>query len=353
MMVFSCICGQPLFFENSQCLNCWRRVGWCPACQLLTALEPGSQPGRFVCARVACGAQLRLCHNYAEHGVCNRCVLADQAPPGGTADQPMCDMCRFNATIPDLSIAGNAEKWCRLEAAKRRVLRQFRLLQLPPFGFSPVAPPLTFDFKADAVPTQQGWHPMGTEQVYTGYQEGKVTINIREADSVERERLRVGFGESYRTLIGHFRHELSHYLWDARIAGSQHEPRFVEIFGDPRQPSYGEALQRYHWNGPPADWPQRFISAYATVHPFEDWAESTAALFHGHCILETAGQYGYDQIHLVTSDTPSMLDRFIEIGVFLNEVNREMGLLDVLPGVFSPPVREKMRFAWDVLTGRS
>ena len=349
MKTFACICGQRLFFENTQCLSCGRRVGWCPSCEVISALENTSQEGIYQCTTSNCGTELQLCYNYSNFDVCNRCVMVDQTPYNNSGQGNLCDMCSFNDTIPDLSIEGNLDHWRRLEFAKRRVLRQFKIYNLPPFDGNPDTLTLSFDFKADAIPTELGWRPMGEETVYTGHDDGKITINIREADSVERERLRINFGESYRTLIGHFRHELAHYLYDACIPNSNYVVAFAETFGDPNNPEYDEALESYYHNGPRANWSDNYISAYATMHPFEDWAETVAALFHGHCILETAIYHGYLDFIPSASTPDKLLDQIIDLGVFLNEVSKEMGLLDVLPGIINEPVREKMKFARQVL----
>jgi len=351
MQTFECPCGLRLFFENSRCLACERDVGWCPVCRTLTALEPAADGDGVVCARAACGAALRRCHNYATHHVCNRCVQRGATPPGGTADQPLCDMCRFNAVIPDLSIAGNLEKWGRLEVAKRRVLHQFESLGLPPYEGLGLKPTLSFDFKADESPAAGGWRTMGREQVYTGQRDGKVTINIREADSVERERTRVLMGESQRTLVGHFRHELSHYLWDALIAAGPLQPAFNELFGNPVQPLYVDALETYHDSGPPEDWASQYISPYASMHPLEDWAE-TAATFLDICgVVETAHAHGHAPATPRDMSFDNLLRRFVPLSLFCNEINREIGISDIIVAAFTPPVRDKLGYAHRVLLG--
>ncbi len=336
MKTFTCRCGQRLYFEDSQCPQCKSRLGWCPQCSKLSALDEIDQ-GLFACSDQGCQRQLRLCFNYSEYAACNRCIP--------TEDQGIyCDMCQFDDTIPDLSLPLNLDFFRRLQIAKRRVLHQFEMLGMPPYGDAPVQPALSFDFKADSIKTDQGWRPMGGETVYTGHANGKITINIREADSVERERLRVRFGESYRTLIGHFRHELGHYLWEAWIKGSEHEPGFITTFGDHNIPTYAEAMTAYYQNGPKQNWEQEFISAYASMHPFEDWAETTAVILNAHATLETAEHYGFIARHQENALPGEKLDQFIFLGDFLNEISRELGLLDAMPAVIVEPVRKKMDF---------
>jgi hypothetical protein len=114
MRTYRCVCGSTIFFDNSQCLACSHELGFCPACRGLVALLPQDN-GQLHCGNPRCGAELAKCANYSQHQVCIRCV---RAPAEADA---LCDCCRFNDTIPDLNIAGNRQKWYRLEAAKRRL----------------------------------------------------------------------------------------------------------------------------------------------------------------------------------------------------------------------------------------
>jgi len=270
--------------------------------------------------------------------VCNRCL------PAADGSVSLCDACRFNRTIPDLSVDGNRERWAELEAAKRRLLYTLDFLGLP-YGASAdgFAPPLAFDFKADAIPVEGLWRWMGEdERVYTGHADGKITINIREADSVEREKLRVDLGEAHRTLIGHFRHEIGHYYWDLLVRG-RHEDAFSQAFGDHASPPYREAMARHYREGPPQGWKDRFVSAYATMHPWEDWAETFALYLDITSVLDTAVNMGL--IGPVDfSDLHAMVGRYRQLGLVLNELNREMGLIDVVPEVPAWAVVEKLNF---------
>jgi hypothetical protein len=347
MRRFVCACGNALFFDNTQCVACRHDTGWCPVCRSLTALRP-NDGGRYRCANPACGALLIKCANYAEHDVCNRCVAADGAAPGA-----LCDYCRFNRTIPDLSVAGNREKWARLEASKRRLLYTLDFLELP-YGSAAdgFEPPLAFDFKGDVIPAGGRWRGMGrTERVYTGHAGGTITINIREADDAERERLRVRFGETQRTIIGHFRHEIGHYYWEALVRG-RHDEAFARVFGDPNQPSYADAQKRYYEAGAPPDWQRRFIRAYASMHPWEDWAESFAFYLDMASVLDTAANMG------VTGPVPlgrveDIADRYSRLGVVVNEMNRDIGLIDLAPEVLTPPVMAKLSFVHERVRGAS
>lgn len=349
MQRFACDCGNRLFFENTHCLNCGREVGWCPICATLTPLSFGD-PG-MSCAR--CGTELWKCANRIDHDVCNRSLIAPAA--GRVSGPQFCDCCRYNDTIPDLSEADNLERWRALEQAKRRLIHGLDSLGLPHGSRADgLVPGLSFDFKGDSIAPSDMWRPVGAQQrVYTGHDGGKITINVREADSIEREKLRLDFGEGHRTLIGHFRHEIGHYYWDLLIAEDPvKEERFRALFGDHRDPDYGEALNRYYANGPRPDWQTGFISAYATMHPWEDWAETFAFYLDIADVVETAST---SQL-LTLPPGGGFRDRvetYVRLGMLLNELNRTMGLIDFLPEVVVPAVVDKLGFVHDIIADAS
>jgi hypothetical protein len=339
MQTFRCVCDNVLFFENTACENCGREVGWCPVCRKISAIEQ-RQPGIYQCVSPGCGGLVQKCANYAREFVCNRCAeVAGQPDP-----DVLCDCCRFNVTIPDLSVPGNRGRWARLEGAKRRLFYGLDLLGLPygtaADGFSP---PLAFEFKGDIIAPEGLWRTMGEdERVYTGHADGRITINIREADDAEREKLRVDFGEAHRTLIGHFRHEIGHYYWDVLVR-NRHEDGFKAVFGDHQNPPYNDALARYYDNGPPDDWARTYVSAYATMHPWEDWAETFALYLAMSGVLDTASHLNLLEVG-PADDLATMLRHYHRLGLVLNELSREIGLLDFLPVVIRTAIREKLDF---------
>ncbi len=340
MQTYRCVCQNIVFFDNCQCVACGRELGYCPGCRTIVALLPQND-GNYQCGNPACGMLLQKCANYSQHNVCNRCLPADKHDAEG-----LCDCCRFNDTVPDLNIPGNWEKWRRLETAKRRLFYDLSQLGLP-YGTKAdgIAPSLAFDFKAEVIPKEGVWHAgIKTEQVYTGHDHGRITINIQEADDVQREKLRVQMHEAQRTLIGHFRHEIGHFYWDALVKGRR-EQDSIAVFGDHNQPSYRQALEAYYKNGPKPGWGLNFVSAYATMHPWEDFAETWATYLDMVSALDTAHYNGFggqnDPLH---ADFDAMVRRYQELGVALNEINRSMGLLDVVPEVLAPPVVEKLRY---------
>lgn len=350
MRSFECGCGNQTFFDNSQCIACGKELGFCPCCRELVALLP-TATGGLQCGNSECSAELQKCFNYVEYNVCNRCV-----PASMTAPQSLCDCCRFTETIPDLSVLGNLQKWGRLESAKRRLFYDLDRLGLP-YGKASdgIDPPLQFDFKADVIRPNDVWRSFGkSETVYTGHDAGRITINIREADDVEREKMRVELGEAQRTLIGHFRHEIGHFYWDVLVK-DRCEADFIHVFGDHNQPTYAEALDAYYKNGPLPEWRESYISAYATMHPWEDFAETWASYLDMISTLDTVSKNGIDPtMEPLESDVISMVTEYQRLGIIFNEVSRSFGLLDIVPEIFVSPVVEKLEFIHRlVLQGRA
>jgi hypothetical protein len=336
---YLCTCGNRLFFENSRCLKCDSEVAFCPQCRRLSPLEI-EPDGLYRCRHADCQAQLVKCDNYRRHQVCNRAVLWT----GAASRQHLCDCCRYNEVIPDLSVPGNRGRWYRLEAAKRRLFYGLELLGLPR-GTSHGPPNLAFQFLAD---TEDPRRPGAAQRVVTGHCQGRITINIREADDDERERLRVQFGEAQRTLIGHFRHEIAHYYWELLIRGRA-EPDFKSVFGDHENPSYDQALTRHYESGPPADWQQRYVSAYASMHPWEDFAETVAVYLDMVCLLDSAYHQGLGGGGAPQPSLDTMLVDYQKIGIAMNEMNRSVGLVDLVPEVFVAPIVTKLRFVHDMV----
>jgi hypothetical protein len=350
MRLFHCDhCEQPLFFENSRCLNCQHAVAYLPDLSVVGSLEEVEHGLWRSPLQRAEGRMYRLCTNYADNGVCNWAIPQPDA-------EALCSSCRLTRIIPDLSVAGHREAWYRLEVAKRRLLYSLMQLQLPiDSRASDPEHGLAFELLAEVA--QHGQPP-----VRTGHDNGVITISVAEADDVEREARRRQLHEPYRTLLGHFRHEIGHYYWDRLIANSNSQAAFVELFGDPEQ-DYADSLQRHYSEGPPADWQQRYISAYATAHPWEDWAETWAHYLHMIDTLETAAAFGLrlqprrandpalqaDADLKPGSPFDGMIENWYPLTHVLNSLNRGLGLPDGYPFVLSAKVVEKLRFVHTVI----
>ena len=307
-----------------------------------------AEHGTLRCGHDACGVLLVKCRNYSVHNVCNRCCLHGAA---AGEDLDLCDYCRHNDTIPDLSVPGNRERWLRLEEAKRRLLYTLDLMKLPygtrADGFEPS---LAFDFKAEKPLADKRWRSLQKqERVFTGHADGKITINLREADPVEREKTRVLFQEAHRTVVGHFRHEIAHFYWQMLVRDiCERECKLV--FGDHDDPSYADAQKMYYEIGPKLNWQAEYVSAYATMHPWEDFAETFATYLDMVSVLDTAWNAGIHGVcEPTTADLPAMVDAYIRLGVVLNETNRAMGLIDLVPEILTPPVVTKLQYVHDLV----
>jgi len=330
-----------VFFENDHCVKCNEPLGFSPE-RLEMAVVKNLQTSN------PNGATQHTCANRDQHHVCNWMVPdADNSA--------FCLACRLNDLIPDLTVEGNLARWSRLELAKRQCLYSLLRLGLPvEQGEDPKAAPLRFRFLADT--------PSGP--ALTGHDGGIITINIAEADPHERERRRGALHEPYRTLVGHFRHETGHYYWDRIIADSPYLQGFRELFGD-ETASYDESLKRYYDQGPSKDWQEHSVSAYSSLHPWEDWAETWAHYLHIMDTMETAVSFGIGlntgkRIHAVSNPFPAdlatnpvdfdkLLNTWMPFTLALNSVNRSMGLPDLYPFVISPKAIEKLRFIHETI----
>ncbi len=193
----------------------------------------------------------------------------------------------------------------------------------------------------------------------TGHAGGLITLDLNEADPAHRERMRMHLGEPYRTVLGHLRHEVGHYYQPILLGDDWAQERCRELFGDERE-NYKQAMDRYYETGAPADWERRFVSAYATMHPWEDWAETFAHYLHIRDTLQTAAAYGVRvdgpsiptadraPLHSEPEDAPddvrAMLEAWLPMTYALNAISRSMGMPDLYPFVLSREVEMKLAF---------
>jgi hypothetical protein len=335
MKNFQCdACNGVLFFENSECTGCNQPVGYFPDRGVMKTLR---------------GDTHRRCVNFETENVCNWTVAADDT-------EAYCVSCRLTQLIPDLSQPQNHELWHRTEVAKRRLLYTLLDLGLPVVGKNVDAVQgLAFEFRADA--------PGTDGPVLTGHADGLITLNIAEADDAERERRRMQLHEPYRTLLGHFRHEIGHYYWNLLIRDSERLQEFRQLFGD-EQADYAMALSKHYEAGPPADWQQHFVTSYASSHPWEDWAETWAHYLHMMDCLDTAAASGISlapprrgaaplRLRAIAGNREfdTLTSNWTALTTVLNNLNRSMGMADAYPFVLSPPVLAKLRFVHEVVTG--
>jgi len=337
-------CGMRVFFENVACERCGAALGFVPDELTMGAFEPRAD-GPW--QRLREGAAPRQpCRNYVQAQACNWML------PAGDAVSPYCLSCRTTEIVPALDKAENQAAWARIELAKRRVVYSLLVLRLPVRSRTEdPAHGLSFRFLEELTPAQP---------VTTGHDNGVITLNIEEADDARREAVRHQLHEPYRTLVGHFRHETGHYYWDRLVDGTPWLERFRALFGDERA-DYAQALQA-HYEAPRTDWPERFVSAYASSHPWEDWAECWAHYLHILDGLETAAAWG---LKLASPGGPpvtakplearagsfaaALVERWLPISRFVNAMSRSLGLVDGYPFVIPPPVVEKLDFVHQVV----
>ncbi|WP_309398981.1 zinc-binding metallopeptidase family protein [Cerasicoccus maritimus] len=342
MKIFQCDnCGQLLFFENTHCGSCGSQLGYLWRQNMLSAVIENDGALEAVASPQA---RYKFCANH-EHNACNWLVPE-------SSEDPYCRACELNRTIPDLDEPAKVEAWQKLERAKHRLVYSLLRLQLPVKSrFKEHETGLWFDFLANVE---------GEDPIMTGHDGGLITMNIAEADDVQREATRKNMREPYRTLIGHFRHEVGHYYWDQLVASKPEElERFRILFGDETR-DYGEALQDHYDNGAPENWPETFVSAYATMHPWEDWAETWAHYLHIVDTLETAYAFGMSldaplkppaSVAMIADFDPyeqpdfePIMNACLPITFAVNSLNRSMGQPDLYPFVLPPAVFEKLRY---------
>jgi hypothetical protein len=340
VLVFTCDnCGQMVFFDNDRCLRCRSPLGYLCDDRAIIALSELA-PGRLV--------------ELSEPPmVWQRCATADVTGcnwlvPAGAYS--MCRSCSLTRTRPADDDQEGMGEFVRAEAAKRRLIFQLDELGLP------IAPRdeeagtgLAFDLLSST-----------DRKVITGHDDGLITLDLAEADDEHREHLRLQLSEPYRTLLGHFRHETGHYYWSVLVDDPLLLDACRNLFGDDTA-DYAEAVERHYSNdADTASWADSYISRYATMHPYEDWAETFAHYLHILDTLQTARSFGLRSPRTMGTGVPSrltdatrpddsrtfgeLIDHWLEMSYALNQVNRSMGRDDLYPFVLPPTVIRKLAF---------
>jgi hypothetical protein len=350
---YSCQCGRSVSFRDRNCRACGAPLGYDPLLGEFHTLGagPGEGAWRLSGEKVA-SRSYRRCRNFDTPASCNWLLPVDDP-------LPHCICCRLNRTIPDLGDADNRRYWGAIEVAKRRLVSQLLAVGVPVKSKVSEDPErgVAFDLLRS---------PPDGPGVMTGHASGLITLNVEEADDAKREKIRHDMREPYRTLVGHFRHEIGHYYWDRLIAGTVwHEPCRA-LFGDERA-DYAAALRTNYERGPPPDWATRYISSYASAHPWEDWAESWAHYLHLLDSLDTALGFGftgenveaeveqftvadlYAPDHPDAERTLALVNSWVLLTTVLNELARSMGQPDFYPFVMSRVVLRKVTFIYLVV----
>lgn len=318
MRIFRCpACQGPLYFDNLRC-----------GCGVEAFYDPEAQS--FIANAAPC----------ANRAVINCNWIAEDA-------DGHCRSCRMSEKVPAHGVSDNLAHWAEAEAAKRWVLANLARWGWFMSGDAGARP--VFYMLSDKTRD-------GAVDVTMGHANGVITIDVSEADDVEIARRREMFDEAQRTMIGHVRHEMAHFLFLRLFDDEETLVGFRTAFGDERA-DYAEALAHYYENGAPDDWALTHISAYAASHPHEDWAESCAHVLHLTDIVDSFCAAGLDSDAIPTKGYDAYAetdpDRLIEVGaslgVALNHVNRSMGVADIYPFVHTPAIQAKLAFVHSAL----
>jgi len=328
MLNFACpVCAHLVTFESTDCLNCGSELGYEPAERTIATVSAvGPEP------------QLR-CAN-AELAACNWLVHREGE---------LCASCSLTRTRPNDADVDGLGGFATAEAAKRRLLFELADLELPIRSWREQPDGLAFELLSSS-----------HTPVTTGHADGVITLDLDETDPAHRERMRMRLGEPYRTVLGHLRHEIGHYYQPILLgADTPAERRCRELFGDDRD-DYQQAIDRYYEHGAPSEWEQHYVSAYATMHPWEDWAETFAHYLHIRDTVQTAAAYGVrvDGPAIATADAEplhsrpagepedmhSVLEAWIPLTYALNAISRSMGARDLYPFVLSTEIEAKLAF---------
>ncbi|MCW2795487.1 putative zinc-binding metallopeptidase [Nocardioides sp.] len=321
MKAFRCrVCDNSLYFENSLCVSCKTALGFSRAER---AIVPVDENGRYVDAS---GLIWHVCKNLNLSG----CTWL--APVAGG----QCFACDLTRTRPNNENLEGLAEFPDAEKAKRHLVFELDTLGFPVVG-KDIDPEngLAFDLLSSVA-----------ENVVIGHEAGIITIDLAESDAAYREKVRARLAEPYRTMLGHFRHEVGHYYEWQLVRGADLMARSRELFGD-ESTDYQAEIDRHYSQGPPDGWEKSYISTYATMHPFEDFAETWAHYLHICDTVETAGEYG---LTAVASPATFSSFRDLVVGIWvpltaaLNMINRSMGKEDLYPFVIPAPVLDKLEF---------
>lgn len=353
MKIFSCDnCGQLIYFENVICNNCGYSLGYCYDTGKLCSFKVGDDGIWTSIGPTTTGRRYKPCKNYSKHAACNWMIPVEYSVE-------RCVSCNLNWVIPDISVGDNHKYWQLIEKAKRRLVFSVLHMRLPLHNKKEdKLNGLAFKFMEGP-----GLNGQEHKPVMTGHNRGIITLNLAEANDAIRVKMRDAMKERYRTLLGHFRHEVGHYYWMLLVDNRQWLEPCRQLFGDDRQ-DYAESLKKYYAKKSEDDniVDINFISAYASSHPWEDWAETWAHYMHIYDTLETANSWGlrfsvksvrYSAAQKPNTNVDDPFDRMIDnwdwASCALNSVNRSMGFNDPYPFVISEQVKEKLRFVHNVI----
>lgn len=341
MKRYYCQCKQEIFFNNAFCEKCGRDLIFDPKAQTMWSgvlTDHGFVAHTNMSVAGDKPFVLKPCSNRHSSILCNWSVSSE--------DDTQCISCKTTRIIPDQSITKNNQRWLTLERAKRQLISSLISLNLPIENYHQKTGDLAFDFLED----QRSNPNVALEHVLTGHSSGTITLNAAEADEGFLHTMKEEMGEPYRTILGHFRHEVGHYYWAILLQDESQLKAFRELFGDERQ-DYQKALERYYQQEKPKFKSSQFITHYASSHPHEDWAETWAHYLHIVDTLETAVSYGLSSYEPKINDFNSWFSEWARVAQIMNALNRSMGLNDAYPFVLTEIVRSKLAFIDSLIDG--
>ncbi|WP_040492010.1 zinc-binding metallopeptidase family protein [Ilumatobacter nonamiensis] len=353
MQPFNCaVCGQIVFFDNSTCLRCSSPLGYLRSERALVALETpeGEDDATAMITAAAMeradrpGRTYRRCANQII-ARCNWLLTEDD-------EGELCASCRLTAVRPNDDEVDALEAFADAEQAKRRLLHQLDIIGLPVVGRDEDEERgVAFEFLSSR-----------NQQVMTGHDGGVITLDLSESDDAHREFVRQQMGEAYRTVLGHLRHEIGHYYWPRLVVDADRVEGFRELFGD-ETISYQDALDQHYADGDAStSWVDSYVSEYATMHPWEDWAETFAHYLHIRAGLHTAKAYGITigepavtaaretYTPDVGVDVGPTVQAWLGLTLGLNAMSRSIGEGDLYPFVLSTDVIAKLDFVHRCVT---
>jgi len=347
MRAFACpVCQNFTSFERNRCQPCGTHVGLHLPSRSMVALTDGT-------ATVDGTTWVRC--TQADPLGCN--WLAAESQDAAARGRCLADSLIRREPEPDDTIA--REKLAPTAVALRRLVYQLHDLGLPIEPFWRRDGGLAFDLLSS--------YSTG-ERITIGHANGVITIDLVESLDAYRETLRVRLGEPYRTMLGHFRHEAGHYYQNILVETGPGAQRYLgrcrDLFGDERA-GYADAIARHYEFGAPSDWQESFISEYATMHPWEDFAECFAHYLHITDTIDTAREAGMvlhaDRVRFTAPRDIVPLESYADVPIehllfdwkwmslFFNRVNTAMGKNPLYPFEISEPVADKLGFVHQVL----
>lgn len=339
MKRFICQCGQEVFFQNMHCNACGTQLGFSPSKQTVLALYEHDKDPQWL-RYDGLANTYRVCQHRDHEIQCNWLIEGD-------SDLVQCISCRTTRTIPMLDKPDNVRRWTIMESNKRRMIFGLLDMGLSITGYTEDKEQgLAFDFLED----QRTNASIYEEHILSGHAKGVITINVAEADGSYREATREAMNESFRSLLGHFRHEIGHYYWERLIPNSMNYTEFKQLFGDQTQ-DYRTALDKYYLNGPVDNWQAHYISAYASMHPLEDWAETWSHYMLMRETIETAFNYQICPKLTPYSDFDIWMSEWMQLAVVLNALSRSIGNADAYPFIISETVNTKLKFIHRLVNG--